>query len=67
MGYQSKTYSLSDEVVEAIESAKAGGETPNRYLLRLVRMEQVAQASGSYLKDVTGPGVKELQYERDNG
>lgn len=65
MGYQSKTYSLSDEVVEAIEAAKAGGETPNRYLLRLVRMERVATASGSYLKDIGAEDVKELKYEVD--
>lgn len=32
MGYQSKTYSLSDEVVEAIEAAKAKGVTPNQLL-----------------------------------
>lgn len=32
MGYQSKTYSLSDEVVEAIEAAKAKGITPNQLL-----------------------------------
>lgn len=36
MPYQSKTYSLSDEVVAAIESAKATGESPNQYLWRLI-------------------------------
>ena len=36
MGYQSKTYSLSDEVVEAINAARAEGETPNRFLTRML-------------------------------
>lgn len=40
MGYQSKTYSLSDEVVEAIESAKAGGTSPNRFLRQLMGLDQ---------------------------
>lgn len=34
MGYQSKTYSLSDEVVTAIETAKAQGQSPNQLLRR---------------------------------
>lgn len=36
MGYQSKTYSLSDEVVAAIEAARAAGETPNQLLQRVL-------------------------------
>ena len=36
MGYQSKTYSLSDEVIEAIEAARAEGVTPNQLLLDLL-------------------------------
>lgn len=36
MGYQSKTYSLSDEVVAAIEEARAHGETPNQFLKRML-------------------------------
>ncbi len=32
MGYQSKTYSLSDEVVEEIERQKAAGVSPDRLL-----------------------------------
>lgn len=36
MSYQSKTYSLSGEVVAAIEAAKATGESPNQYLWRLI-------------------------------
>lgn len=34
MAYQSKTYSLSDEVVAAIEHAKAQGQSPNQLLRR---------------------------------
>lgn len=34
MAYQSKTYSLSDEVVAAIEAAKAQGQSPNQLLRR---------------------------------
>jgi hypothetical protein len=36
MPYQSKTYSLSDEVIAAIEAAREQGETPNRFFLRLL-------------------------------
>lgn len=36
MGYQSKTYSLSDEVVAVIDAAKARGETPNQLLRRVL-------------------------------
>lgn len=36
MGFQSKTYSLSDEVVAAIEAARARGETPNQLLRRVL-------------------------------
>lgn len=34
MAYQSKTYSLSDEVVAAIELARQGGLSPNQLLRR---------------------------------
>lgn len=51
MGYQSKTYSLSDEVVEAIEGKKAAGTSPDRFLWSLIfkqkkpsKREQVAEA-----------------------
>lgn len=38
MGYQSKTWSLSDEVVAAVEKAKdERGESPNQFFLRLIR------------------------------
>jgi hypothetical protein len=43
MGYQSKTYSLSDEVVEAIEAAKAKGVTPNQLLKSALLDSGVAQ------------------------
>ena len=36
MGYRSKTYSLSDEVVEAIEAARSRGLTPNKFLRQLL-------------------------------
>lgn len=36
MGYQSKTYSLSDEVVQAIEAKRAEGVTPDQYLWSLI-------------------------------
>lgn len=38
MPYQSKTYSLSDEVVAAIEAAREQGETPNQFLRRLLKL-----------------------------
>lgn len=65
MGYQSKTYSLSDEVVAAIDRARASGETPNRYLQRLIRMEQTALATWSNGSDQRQPEIKELTYERE--
>lgn len=39
MAYQSKTYSLSDEVVAAIENARERGLTPNKYLRALIALE----------------------------
>lgn len=36
MGYQSKTYSLSDEVVAAIDAKRAEGITPDQYLWALI-------------------------------
>ena len=36
MGYQSKTYSLSDEVVAAIEEKREAGVTPDRFLWSLI-------------------------------
>lgn len=37
MAYQSKTWSLSDEVVEAVEAARLRGETPNQFFKRLIK------------------------------
>lgn len=45
MGYQSKTYSLSDEVVAAIDEAKAKGETPNQLLRRVLLPHQDLDAA----------------------
>lgn len=39
MAYQSKTYSLSDEVVAAIEDARAQGLSPNKYLRQLLGID----------------------------
>lgn len=39
MAYQSKTYSLSDEVVAAIEDARAKGLTPNKFLRRILGID----------------------------
>lgn len=39
MPYQSKTYSLSNEVIAAIEAARERGLTPNKYLLQLIRLD----------------------------
>jgi hypothetical protein len=46
VGYQSKTYSLSDEVVDAIERAKAGGTTPNRFLRELMGLNGGESVAG---------------------
>lgn len=39
MAYQSKTYSLSDEVVAAIEMARRDGLSPNKFLRQLVGLD----------------------------
>ena len=39
VAYQSKTYSLSDEVIQAIEAAKASGLTPNQFLRRVIGID----------------------------
>ena len=36
MGYQSKTYSLSDEVVAVIEEQKTSGISPDKFLWSLI-------------------------------
>lgn len=40
MPYQSKTYSLSDEVVAAIDAAREQGETPNKFLRRVLGLDR---------------------------
>lgn len=40
MGYPSKTYSLSDEVVEAIDAARASGLSPNQFLRRALGIDK---------------------------
>lgn len=40
MGHQSKTYSLSDEVIGVIEMARANGETPNKFLRRVLGIDK---------------------------
>ena len=47
MGYQSKTYSLSDEVVDAIERAKAGGTSPNKFLRSLIGLDDEVAGNGA--------------------
>jgi hypothetical protein len=40
MPYQSKTYSLSNEVIAAIEAAREQGETPNKFLRRVLGIDK---------------------------
>lgn len=55
MGFKSKTYSLSDEVVAAIEHAReVKGLSPNRYLRLLMGIET----------DTVGVGVEQSPYAR---
>lgn len=64
MGYQSKTWSLSDEVVAAVEKARdERGESPNRYLMRLIAIERTLQIVGSNTAD--NPPARELLVELD--
>lgn len=70
MGFQSKTYSLSDEVVAAIEDARAKGLTPNRYLRSLIALSAATEAGEfttlpSVLSRLERRGTKELTYERE--
>lgn len=46
MEYHSKTYRLDEEVVGAIERAKAGGTTPNRFLRELMGLNSENGAEG---------------------
>lgn len=36
MAYQSKTWSLSDEVVAAVEDARSRGDSPNQFLRKVL-------------------------------
>lgn len=70
MGYQSKTYSLSDEVVEAIEAARARGETPNQLLRRvLLRISEEPRSMSSAQREphttYVTPRERELVVELD--
>jgi hypothetical protein len=62
MGYQSKTYSLSDEVVEAIDAARAGGLTPNQFLRRALGIE--AGDGESHTSEPTAKKVKDWRANR---
>jgi len=61
MGYQSKTYSLHDDVVAAIELAKAGGETPSRYLARLIALYDAHDGNGCYVVEPSVTVLKTIQ------
>ncbi len=51
MGYQSKTYSLSDEVIDVLEQYKDLGVTPNRLLtVVLIERRQFVPSSSKLLK-----------------
>lgn len=68
MGYQSKTWSLSDEVVAVIEAAKANGETPNQFLRRVLLTERGGvrtEAPLTHSITDTPPPARELLVELD--
>lgn len=46
MPYQSKTYSLSDEVIAVIEQFKAQGVSPNRLLTRIFDIGKINPNGG---------------------
>lgn len=46
MGYQSKTWSLSDEVVAVFEQFKAQGVSPNQLLLRIFDIGKINPNGG---------------------
>jgi hypothetical protein len=39
MEYLSKSYRLDEQVIEAIETAKSGGTSPNRFLRQLLGLD----------------------------
>lgn len=52
MAYQSKTYSLSDEVVAAIDAARASGISPNRYLRHLLGIDPIVSTTSEKVAEV---------------
>jgi hypothetical protein len=62
MGYQSKTYSLSDQVVEAIEAAKAGGLSPNQFLRRVIGIDE--SDNDNHTPEATVKKVKDWRANR---
>lgn len=62
MGYQSKTYSLSDEVVDAIETAKARGVSPNKFLRQLMGLD-AARVVAEQLSTI-GQDIAEFDQKR---
>lgn len=46
MGYQSKTWSLSDEVVAEVEKARGRGDSPNQFLRKLLGLNFGCQVCG---------------------
>lgn len=70
MGYQSKTWSLSDEVVAIIEAAKANGESPNQFLRRVLlaeRGERDEKEVPLTHSTTAAPPARELLVELDEG
>lgn len=70
MGYQSKTYSLSDEVVAAIDAARSQGLSPNRYLRHLMGIEPLVASSSettpfTAVRKADDPAAHELVMELD--
>jgi hypothetical protein len=63
LGYQSKTYSLSDEVVEAIDVARAGGLTPNQFLRRVIGID-ASDEDGSAAKVEGDSALKNWRAKR---
>ena len=63
MPYQSKTYSLSDEVIAAIEAAREQGLTPNRFLRRVLGLDGEVLAKPGFVRQVKQIDV-ELTRER---
>ena len=69
MGYQSKTWSLSDEVVQAVEEARRHGLSPNQYFRQLIGLDpattEAIQARVAAKNAVNVLPAKELLIELD--